>query len=511
MAQEHQLSAGPLAARPADGTTWLFSLPLLVGLWVYLYSLYRGKDLLLDGDTFWHIATGQWVMRNGSIPAVDPFSHTMPGTAWTAHEWLSEVILAAAHQTGGWMLVVAVTAFAFAATIALLTRALLNWLEPIYVLLFVALAISMTSGHLLARPHILAMPLMMIWVIELVRASEEKRSPGLWLLPVMTLWANMHGGFTLGLALACAFAVEGLLTCPRARRIANGKAWALFLALSLGSALVTPHGPQGIFYTWQLLFELDYALSRVGEWRSPDFHTFQPLELWLLGGLVLVMHQGLRLPPIRLILVVGLLHLALKHIRSVELVGLLGPLFLASPFAAQWRAAQQRKPQLEVVDRIFRRLAQPAGRGALVLGLIVVLVAPLWSSRARPIELPQSVVPALAVRAVQEAGIKGPVLNGYRSGGYLIYLGIPVFIDGRADMYGDAFLKQYVEATELRAPDSLQNLLRKYNIEWTLLEPENSAVALLEHLPEWRRLYADKTAVVHVRVGPAEKSSTTKP
>ncbi len=190
---------------------------------------------------------------NGAVPTVDPFSHTMRGAAWTAHEWLSEVILAVAHQIGGWTFVVAVTALAFAATIALLTRALLRWLEPIYALLFAVLAVSMTAGHLLARPHILAMPLMMIWTIELVRASEEKRSPRLWLLPVMTLWANMHGGFTLGLALACAFAVEALLACPREQRLATGKTWGLFLALALGSALVTPHGVQGILFTWQML------------------------------------------------------------------------------------------------------------------------------------------------------------------------------------------------------------------------------------------------------------------
>ena len=315
----------------------------------------------------------------------------------------------------------------------------------------------------------------------------------------MTLWANMHGGFTLGLALACAFAVEALLTCPREQRMATGKTWALFLALALGSSLVTPHGVQGILFTWQMLFELNYMLSRIGEWRSPNFHTYEPLELWLLGGLALVMHQGLRLPPMRLILILGLLHLALKHVRNIELVGLLGPLFLASPFASQWRVAQQSKQQLEIADRFFRRLAQPAGRGALLVGLLIVLAAPLWSSRARPLELPESVVPAGAVGAVQKAGIKGPVLNSYGFGGYLIYLGIPVFIDGRADMYGDAFLKQYVEAMELRKPDSLEKLLDKYGIEWTLLEPENSAVALLDHLPQWRRLHTDKTAVVHVR------------
>jgi hypothetical protein len=506
MAQEHRLSAGPLAGRSIGaGATWLFSLPLLIGLWVYLYSVFQGKDLLIDGDTYWHIATGQWIMRNGSIPAVDPFSHTMPGAAWTAHEWLAEVILAAAHQAGGWTIVVAVTALAFAVAIALLTRALLGWLEPIYALLFAALAVPMTYGHLLARPHILAMPVMMVWTIQLVRASEAKRSPRMWLLPVMTLWANMHGAFTLGLALACAFALEALIVCPPEQRTATAKSWGLFLALAVASALITPHGVQGLLYSWQVMTELDYALSLIGEWRSPDFQRFQPLEVWLLAGLALLMHQGLRLPPVRLILILGLLHLSLKHIRNVELLGLLAPLFLASPFAGQWRAAQQGKQQLEIADRFFSRLAQPAGRGAMLLSLLTVVAAPLWSSQMRPLELPEFAVPERALRAVKEAGIKGPVFNSYVSGGYLIYRGIPVFIDGRADMYGDDFFKKYVEALLLKKPDSLEKLLHKYDIAWTLLEPDNAAVTLLDHLPQWRRLYADKSTVVHVRTSPSEK------
>lgn len=498
----HEASSSPVGVNgPAAGrAAWLFSLPLLVGIWVYLYSLYQGKRLLLDGDTYWHIATGQWILRNGTIPTADPFSHTMRGVVWTAHEWLSEVILAAAHQIGGWTVVVAVTALAFAATIALLTRALLRWLEPIYALLFAVLAVPMTAGHLLARPHMLAMPLMMIWTIELVRASEANRSPGLWLLPVMTLWANLHGGFTMGIALACAFALEALLTARRAQRVAStARSWGIFLALATASALATPHGIQGFWFTWHIFFELSYALNRIAEWRSPNFNILQPLELWLLGGLALVLHQGLRLPPVRLILLVALLHLALKHIRSMELVGLLGPLILAAPLAAQWRERQQSQHQFDVADRFFRKLSEPAGQGAILASLVVFLALPLWSLRAGPLELPESKAPIHAIRAAQQAGIHGPVLNAYGWGGYLIYAGIPPFIDGRADMYGDKFLQEYLEALELKTSDGLEKLLDKYRIAWTLLDPGSPAVALLDHLPEWRRVYADKTSVVHAK------------
>lgn len=81
----------------------------------------------------------------------------------------------------------------------------------------------------------------------------------------------------------------------------------------------------------------------------------------------------------------------------------------------------------------------------------------------------------------------------------MIYSGIPPFIDARSDMYRDAFIKEYVEATELRSSDGLPRLLDKYEVTWTILHPMAAAVALLDRLPGWRRVYADNTAVVHAR------------
>lgn len=480
--------------------TWLFSWPLLTGLATYLYAFFHSDKLLRDGDTFWHIAAGKWILQHGVVPTQDPFSHTARGATWTAQEWLSEVIMATLHDTGGWTWIVALTALAFAVTIALLTRALLTTLEPIYAVMFAVFAVAMTAGHLLARPHILAMPLMMIWTIGLVRAADAGRAPSLWLLPVMTLWANLHGQFTLGLALACVFALEALLAAWSQRHVASAvKSWGFFLSLAVASALLTPHGTQGILYTWQMFANSSYAMDVIGEWRSPDFHIFQPLEIWLLGGLMLCMYQGLRLPPVRLLLLVGLIHLSLKYARSIELLGLLAPVFLASPLAAQWRNAKQGKRQLESVDGFFLKLAGPAGHGALLVALAMVLAVPLWISRVHPIDPPELAGPAQAVQAARKAGLDGQVLNTYDWGGYLIYTGIPPFVDGRGEMYGDIFLKEYGEALGLSTPHGLEKVLEKYQVQWTLLMPGTPAVALLDHLPGWRRTYTDKIAVVHAR------------
>jgi hypothetical protein len=487
-------SITPFANRYA-GLSW----PLILGAFTFLGFLACGNMLLEDNDTYAHIAIGRWIIGHTSIPSYDVFSHTMPGSPWTAHEWLAEVILALVYQTFSWTGVIALTAAAFAGTIAILTRFLLKNLEPVHALMFAALAVMMSAPHILARPHVLAMPLLVVWSAYLVRASEQGRTPSFWLLPVMVLWANLHGGFTFGLALALFFAIEAVINARKKNEtLAAAKSWALFVGLSLTSALITPHGIKGILFTAHLL-NGNYALDRIGEWQSPNFHTFQPLEVWLLFGLAVALHQGLRLPFMRLILLIGLLHLSLNAVRHIELLGLLMPLFLAAPLVRQWRERSTTGHQLTKVDLLFRSLISPARHRTVTLTIVVLTLITLLSSLSST-HIPKiETTLAPALQAVKQAKITGPVLNEYSFGGYLIFADIPPFIDGRADMYGDDFIKEYISAVYLTNSDGLPRLLEKYHIEWTLMSPSSPTVALLDHLPEWHRLYADKIAVVHVR------------
>ena len=91
-----------------------------------------------------------------------------------------------------------------------------------------------------------------------------------------------------------------------------------------------------------------------------------------------------------------------------------------------------------------------------------------------------------------------PVLNSYDLGGFLIFEGIKPFIDGRTDMYGDAFNARY-DAIVRPDAGAFQAAARQYGIRWTFLQPSSPLAAMLDASPEWRRLYADRYAVIHVR------------
>ena len=208
--------ASPFPAdRPAGATArspWALSWPLALGLTVFVCLLnIEGLPLLADPDSHWHIAVGKWILENGTVPTVDIYSLTFLGQPWIAKEWLSQILLAGAYDMGGWGAVMALCAAAIGVTFALLLRLLLRDLRPLPAMLFTIAAIVMTAPHFLARPHVLAFPFMLLWVAGLVRAVEERRAPEPMLLLAMLLWANLHGGFTLGLMLCGAFALEAVL------------------------------------------------------------------------------------------------------------------------------------------------------------------------------------------------------------------------------------------------------------------------------------------------------------
>ena len=196
--------------------------PLLVGLGAYAVAIGAARSLLNDGDTLSHIAIGRWIIEHRALPFHDPFSFTFRGQSWVPHEWLAETVFAALYDWLGWGGVVAATGLAIAAAFALLTGALQRSLGPRRAAIGAALAFLLTEGHLLARPHVLALPLTVIWMAGVIRARDERRAPPFALLPVMVLWCNLHGGFVVGLLFTALLGAEAVLEAPAAVAVAGG-------------------------------------------------------------------------------------------------------------------------------------------------------------------------------------------------------------------------------------------------------------------------------------------------
>jgi len=482
--------APPLDARPAAPpkvapTAASVATPL-AALLVFVVVL-LAPQVLNDGDTFWHLASGQWMLDHGRVLRSDVFSYTAAGRPWIAHEWLSEVLMALAFRAGGWSGVVTLAASAAGGAAALLAHRLSRSLPPLSLTCVLTLVFGCMAPSLLVRPHLLALPLLAGWTLLLLRARDAQRAPSLGAAALMVPWANLHGGFVLGLALIGPFALEAVVAAP-GRRVATTRAWAVFGLASLAAALLTPFGVSGLTYPFKILTMS--SLPGITEWRPADFSRPGPLEAALLAGLFVMLQRGVRIPPIRLALLLALLHLGLQHSRHQIVLAVIGALLLAEPLgAALTGSSPAATPRRK---RFARVLGAGCGLAAAVLAG-VRLTHPIVRADG-----PQA--PVTALQHVPAALAARPVLNDYGFGGYLLWRGVRSFIDGRSDMFGDAFTQAYFKA-EQPDPVALETLLARWKVSWTLLAADDPVVGVMDRKPGWRRLYADRYAVVHVRDG----------
>ena len=452
------------------------------------------QSVSIDPDLWWHLKAGEQFIDTRSIPHTDDYSFTKQGSEWVAHEWLSEVIIAALYRLTG--LVGLVTIFSLIIVIAL-------WLtyrrcdgKPYVAGIAILLAAAASSPLFGVRPQMLTLLLASIYIVLLERFDPKETSRRLWwLIPLMLLWVNLHAGFALGLALIGLYIVRAVL---------DGD-WSevrpLLIVLIICTAVVplNPNGFRMFSYPYETLTSTSMA-AFIQEWHSPDFHktTYLPLALLLLStfAALALSPTRARLGEIFLVLITALG--ALRSVRHIPIFSL----FAAPVFAKHlWAIAKDRG-----WDKLLTGAeARPTGL-KLVIN-IVLLLAPLalgvsriwhFASHQRYYETLRN--PVAAVEFLKSQRLPGPIYNRYGWGGYLIYELYPeyrVYIDGRADVYGDAF---FTEA--MQTYDGLENWrepLDKYGVQTVIIDTDVPLSSLLRSDNQWSKVYEDNQAVIFRR------------
>ena len=438
-------------------------------------ALGAAPKLFGDGDVSWQLAAGQWILAHGRIPQADPFSFTMGGRPWVAFEWLSQVTYASAFAAAGYRGVAAVVMAALVALHWVMFAFLARRASPLaMVAAFVAMDIVLAS-FLLARPHLLVWPILAVWTALLLDCRDRGRPPPLWLALLMLVWANLHGSFVLGLAIAGAIALDALIAAQWQRRLLL--AWLSFGLAALALALLNANGLTGFLHPIRVM-GLEH-LSFIDEWQPSTPQLTPYFYLVLAGTLGAALVKGARLTIGETILLLALAIMAFTQVRHQSWLAIVAPLILVPRLSSAAGAPGDR-------------LAWPLKLGLAASAILLVgLILP-----ARPVESAGN-PRALLARVPPE--LRGrPVLNGYSFGGPLILAGIRPYIDGRSEMYGDAFVTDFfamVSGDRAR----LDRAVCRYGIAWTMLTPKTGLVAVLDASPDWKRVYADHIGVIHVR------------
>ena len=391
-----------MATAPAADQRRPSILPLFIAILLIPAALGSSQTIFNDGDVSWHIATGQWILDHGAIPHSDPFSFTWAGKPWVAIEWLAEVIFAAAFRMAGYAGVSALVTAMLMALHAIVyfnaTRSVRPWIAAGATVLM-DLALIPT---LVARPHVLTWPLLAGWVWLMLRARDQHRAPPLLAALLMALWANLHGGFVFGLAIAAVFGFEALVASsdkPRACGTGRCSAWLCIAAL-----FINGNGVEGVIHP--LRFTQLKMLPLIDEWKpsNPQSTPFSFVVLAITLGLVAWKRP--RLSWVRWLLLAGLLGLALLQVRHQSMLAIVAAMILPHGFA--------RSECNEPVDRSLGFVAAAGAALLLVLRAVMPLSPP--ENEANPWTLIAAVPPQLRSQ---------PVLNGYSMGGPLILSGNP--------------------------------------------------------------------------------------
>lgn len=447
--------------------------------------LFFDAKILNDGDVFMHVAVGQWILQHLAVPHVDPFSYSFLGAPWVAHEWLAETLMGLAYNWGGWSAVLVLTGLAFSSAmggVAMFVTQRGGSLLAVSLTLF--LSCFLTLPFLLVRPHILALPCFVWWSICLLRAREKGNAPPSWpTVLILLVWANLHGSFAMGLLLVLPFAFEAVWAEKQSRLHVLG-AWLRFLLLSCVAVSITANGWRGLLFPVQLIMMPQLAM--INEWQPMQLQWDNSFLIACCAFIYVVITRRVKIPFVRWVLLIGFVYCSIKHVRYELLTVIFAPLILAGPLGQMAQEQPQGQIWLRVSTIQWSVLVLAVG---MLTGLRMVCPFVLTDRSSAPVS---------ALAHVPAELRKQPVLNSYGLGGILMLEGIRPNIDGRADMYGYAFMQ---EQDALMGGDkaALQAWSTEFGVQWAFLMPTEKLVNVLDSDPQWRRLYTDRYAIVYVK------------
>lgn len=456
---------------------------------------------IADPDVWWHLRTGQLMLQNNSLFHSDPYSFTRFGQPWVNHEWLSQILLFGFYRAAGFGGLIVASAIVIAATFLLLFMRCAG--RPYLAALMTLWGAVASAPSWGVRPQIFSLLLASTFLV-LLEVSDKRPNLVWWMPPLMLLWVNLHAGYPIGLAFLAIFllgeALEAavrpslwLQSLPRLKRL---------LLVFAACLVLVPLNPNGLrIYTYPFETLRSAAMHRfIQEWFSPNFHDpmYMPLLMMLLALLagLAVSPRRPRLRNLALLLVTILA--ALRSIRHIPILVLV----LVPVLADLAEACLRRRG----AGRFLERGRREPGRQVIVVNVLVLVAFTAFTVvRVRQVVTTQDQTeaqhfPVAAVAFLDQNRPPGPILNHYNWGGYFIWKLYPqyrVFMDGRADVYGDRLMDEFAASYYLT--DSWKTPLQEWGIRTLILPPDAPLITALQSQPDWKKIYGDSEAIILTR------------
>ena len=508
----HTCSEGPYQGRYIR-----YFLTAATLLFVFFLSFLKIEDY----DIWYHIKTGEYIVKNLSIPTTDIFSYTAFGHRWVTHEWLSEVIFYLFTAAAGvnnlvFFKAAMITAVFGSYLFFLRNRVGIHVLAPV-----VAVAAVLARGRFFERPELFSYLLVAVFICLLEKIRTDERAPGryFWVFPaLMVFWANCHGGAIFGVVITGAYAagetagpalryVRGLIGAP-CKEASKGKKkikwfFLVFIA-TIAAGFVNPNTSDVYLYSFTVFDLMKRFGLQVLEFTPPSWDTERLFYIFFSVSALILALNIKRASPAHLILFAVFSLSAFRFRRNIAVWAMVSAPFIAIYVRASVDYLMERVKDRPVAG-VLRKDFVPA---VMNLSLIVVLTYVFIVSAARAGTLgpgiKKNIFPEGAVRFIEKAGIKGNMFNTYEFGGYLIWRTWPgrkVYLDGRADVYPEVFTDEMV-----LAPKGFVYLAEKYDINYAIIDYKEGNEEYMSADPFFRNMlalvYWDDVAMVYLKRTP---------
>lgn len=442
------------------------------------------NHLIVDGDTFWAIKVGEWIALNNSVPYQDTFSWTVYGSPWVAHEWLFDLLIYLFYKSLGLHGITLVILVPITVAFYLLWKLFVAERKSLVltIIIFSIVALMLRFG-IAARPQVFGYMFFMYFFYVLVNNHKL-----LWTLPLTAVaWANFHGSILLGIAMVwLQFVYESAYKSFTDKKLFIDVKLLLISILTPLFSLINPYGYE--------LWETSYFLitskvnKHIVEWQPPDFKDISWLAVYFTIIVTTVFICFIRKEG------------AIQDKKKFGLISI----YLFGTFYEAITGVRYL-PYLVICWGLFMLMLLPASlfiqkhweKKIGIFYFLIILIILLGVGR-----IPSNMHDAIdkeiwPVEAVNHLENKR-TFNDYMWGGYLVYKDIPVFIDGRADVYwrdSEVFLDHGNATRFLKDP---AGIFDKYSVDQVIIEAGDPLDFYLGRIG-WVESYRDETAVIYLR------------
>jgi len=457
-------------------------------------DIQAGGPVLRDPDIWWHLRNAQFLVSTGHFLRADVYSFTVHGQPWINPEWLAELPFYLGFRLGaerGLFLVMLLAIECIVASLLLLAWQRSGDIKSAF--------LAAWAGVLLAAINLGPRTILFGWLCFLAQLalfqSFRAHPRRLWLLvPLYTLWINLHGTWLIGLAYLGLFFLSGLVRISLPRLEATRwtsrelRTLAAVAICSVAALFLNPYGARLVLYPFDFVFRQRLNVASIDEWAPVSLTSYYGiLVLVVTAALVVFSLINRRRWQLHDVLFLALaLYAGLAHKRFLFLTGLVAAPLLAAELKGVVFSPYEPKDDKPLLSAIVM---------ACFLAFAVSRIPSSATLRAAVAQY----FPVRALPTLESSCQQRPLFNRYAWGGYLIWNApsIPVFIDSRTDI----FEHRGILADDLRifALDHSAELLDHYRIGCVLIHRNDPLDTQLRAAPAWHVAYEDEQASLLIR------------